>query len=43
MKINFEIKGSINAETLDDAHDIISLSLEDNGVTIERLDLDGKE
>lgn len=39
MIYNFTIGGNINAETLDDAIDIIKLMLDDNGIKINRINI----
>ena len=38
---NFTIGGKINAETLDDAVDILKLILEDQGIKINQINLYG--
>jgi len=43
MSYIFNIGGKINAETLDDAIDILTLLLEDKSITITRLDVGDKK
>lgn len=38
---NFDIGGKLNAETLDDAIDILKLVLEDQGIIIHRISIFG--